>query len=148
MGRRALMNIAAFLSAPMTVQMHALAALTALILGTVQLLAPKGTLPHRVMGWLWIGLMAVAALSSFVFVWGPGFDGLGPIHILSVATLLSLVTLVRAARKGQIRAHRSNALWLFIAALVITGAFTLLPGRLMHCVAFTAPGMACQLGGS
>lgn len=139
------MNGAAFLAAPLAVQLHALAALA---LGTVQLLAPKGTLPHRITGWLWVALMTLAALSSFVFVWGPGFDGLGPIHILSVVTLVSLAGLVRAARTGRIAAHRSAALWLFIAALVITGAFTLLPGRLMHCVALTAPGTICQLGGS
>ena len=140
------MNSAAFLAAPLAVQLHALAALAALALGTIQLLAPKGTLAHRVTGWLWAGLMTVAALSSFVFVWGPGFDGLGPIHILSVVALVSLVSLIRTARTGRIRAHRSTALWLFIAALVITGAFTLIPGRLMHCVAFTAPGSPCQLG--
>ena len=125
-----------------------MAALAAFLLGTAQLVAPKGTLPHRVTGWLWVGLMTLAALSSFVFVWGPGFDGLGPIHILSVVAIVSLVSLIRTARTGRIRAHRSTALWLFIAALVITGAFTLIPGRLMHCVAFTAPGAACQLGGS
>lgn len=142
------MNGAAFLAAPLAVQLHALAALAALALGTVQLLAPKGTLPHRITGWLWVALMTLAALSSFVFVWGPGFDGLGPIHILSVVTLVSLAGLVRAARTGRIAAHRSAALWLFIAALVITGAFTLLPGRLMHCVALTAPGTICQLGES
>lgn len=140
------MNLAPFLAAPLTVQVHALAALSALLLGTVQLVAPKGTLPHRVTGWLWAGLMTVAALSSFIFVWGPGFDGLGPIHILSVVTLGSLVTLIRTARTGRIRAHRSTALWLFIAALVITGAFTLIPGRLMHCVALTPPGASCQPG--
>lgn len=137
------MNIAALLTAPLAVQIHALAALSALLLGTGQLLAPKGTLSHRMTGWLWVVLMAVTALSSFVFVWGPGFNGLGPIHILSVITLVSLVGLVRAARAGNIAAHRSGALWLFVAALVITGTFTLLPGRLMHCVAFTAPGTLC-----
>jgi uncharacterized membrane protein len=140
------MNGAALFAAPLAVQVHALAALAALLLGTFQLLAPKGTLPHRVTGWLWVGLMTLAALSSFVFVWGPGFDGLGPIHILSIVALVSLVGLVRAARAGRIRAHRSAALWLFFAALVITGAFTLLPGRLMHCVAFTPPGSTCELG--
>jgi uncharacterized membrane protein len=137
------MNLDAFAAAPLWVQVHALAALSALILGAVQLAAPKGTLPHRAVGWGWVALMATAALSSFVFVWGPGYTGLGPIHILSVVTLVSLVLLVRDARRGRIKAHRSGALWLFVTALVITGAFTLLPGRLMHCIAFAAPGTFC-----
>lgn len=140
------MNLAPFLAAPFTVQVHALAALAALLLGALQLLAPKGRLPHRFMGWLWVAMMAVTALSSFIFVWGPGFDGLGPIHLLSIVTLVSLLGLVRAARSHQIARHRSMALWLFCAALVITGGFTLLPGRLMHCVAFTMPGTECRFG--
>lgn len=130
------MNTAALLAAPLAVQAHVYAALAALLLGLVQLVAPKGTLPHRTLGWLWVALMAATALTSFVFVWGCGFSGLGPIHILSVVTLVSLVGLVRAARRGDIRAHRSGVLWLFFAALLGAGAFTLLPGRLMHDVAF------------
>jgi uncharacterized membrane protein len=137
------MNLAALFAAPPWVQVHALAALSALALGTLQLSAPKGTLPHRTLGWIWVALMALAALSSFVFVWGPDYSGLGPIHILSVVTLVSLVGLVRAARRRNIAAHRSSALWLFVTALVITGAFTFLPGRLMHCIATTAPGTDC-----
>lgn len=130
------MNIAALLAAPLAVQAHVYAALAALALGTVQLAAPKGTLPHRTIGWLWVLLMAATALSSFVFVWGCGFSGLGPIHILSVVTLFTLVGLVRAARRGDIRGHSSGVLWLFFAALIGAGAFTLLPGRLMHDVMF------------
>jgi uncharacterized membrane protein len=130
------MNTAALLAAPFAVQAHVFAALAALVLGVVQLASPKGTLPHRAIGWLWVVLMAGTALSSFVFVWGCGFSGLGPIHILSVVTLFTLVGLVRAARRGDIRGHRSGVLWLFFAALIGAGAFTLLPGRLMHDVTF------------
>ena len=139
------MNFVAFFAAPPSVQLHALSALSALVLGAAQLVAPKGTLPHRTVGGIWVALMATAALSSFVFVWGTGYGGLGPIHVLSMVTLISLVLLVRNACRGQITAHRSGALWLFVTALVITGGFTLLPGRLMHCVTFAAPGTLCPL---
>jgi uncharacterized membrane protein len=115
----------------------------ALLLGAVQLAAPKGTLPHRTLGWVWVALMATTALSSFRFVWGPGRTGLGPIVILSVVTLVSMVFLVRHARRGRIKAHRRGALWPFVTALVITGTLTLLPGRLMHCLTFAAPGTFC-----
>lgn len=140
------MNLAAFLAAPLLVQAHALAAFAALGLGAVQLAGPKGTIPHRVIGWAWVLLMASVALSSFVFVWGCGFTGLGPIHVLSVVTLFSLVGLIRAARRRNVGAHRSVALWLFFAALIGAGAFTLLPGRLMHDVALgtNAASYACE----
>ncbi|WP_259989945.1 hypothetical protein [Sulfitobacter sp. S190] len=45
---------------------------------------------------------------------------------------MSLVQAVRAARRGDIVQHRA----IYLYALVITGAFTLLPGRTMHAVFF------------
>jgi len=38
---------------------------SAFALGLVQLTAPKGTLPHRTLGWIWVALIAVVAGSSF-----------------------------------------------------------------------------------
>jgi uncharacterized membrane protein len=136
------MNSGALLAAPVAVQLHVYAALLALILGFVQLAGRKGSARHRLTGRVWVALMAAVALSSFVFVWGCGFDGLGPIHLLSAYTLYTLVGLVRAARRGDVRAHRVAALWLFLAALIGAGAFTLLPGRLMHDVAFGTAGVS------
>jgi len=62
------MNLGAFFAAPFWVQVHALAAIAALALGAAQLAAPKGTLSHRAVGWVWVTLMATTALSSFIFV--------------------------------------------------------------------------------
>ena len=54
------MNLQAFLDASPVIQLHALAALAALLLGAVQLFGPKGSLPHRWLGLVWAGLMALA----------------------------------------------------------------------------------------
>ncbi len=43
---------------------------------------------------------------------------------------------VLAARRGNIRRHGSAMASLFVGALVVAGAFTLLPGRIMHRVVF------------
>jgi uncharacterized membrane protein len=40
------------------------------------------------------------------------------------------------ARRHNVRRHRQAMLMLFTGALVIAGAFTLLPGRIMHAVVF------------
>jgi uncharacterized membrane protein len=53
--------------------------------------------------------------------------------------LLVLATLPLAiwhARRHNVRRHRQAMLMLFTGALVIAGAFTLLPGRIMHAVVF------------
>ena len=113
---------------------HALAALLALALGALQLARPKGGAAHRALGWLWIGLMAYVAGSSLwiseIQLWGR----FSPIHLLSVWTLGSLVFAVAMVRLGNIKAHRKTMQSLFFLALVVTGLFTLMPGRVMHTI--------------
>ena len=59
------MTLAPLLEAAPAIPLHAFAAMAAFALGLVQFAAPKGTLPHRTVGWTWVALMAVVALSSF-----------------------------------------------------------------------------------
>jgi uncharacterized membrane protein len=45
-------SLAPLLNAAPATKLHAFAALAALGLGALQLAAPKGTLPHRTIGWV------------------------------------------------------------------------------------------------
>jgi uncharacterized membrane protein len=130
------MSLAPLFAAPAVIQLHAFAALGAFALGAVQLSAPKGTIPHRLFGWLWAGLMLAVVVSSFfihtIRLWGPW----SPIHLLSVFTLVMLPLAVLRARRHQVERHRRAMIGLFTGALVIAGVFTLLPGRIMHEVLF------------
>jgi uncharacterized membrane protein len=47
-----------------------------------------------------------------------------------------LVVGVVAARRHRVRAHAITMISIFAGALVIAGAFTLVPGRVMHTVVF------------
>ncbi len=65
----------------------------------------------------------------------------GPVvvtHARSVFTLVMLVAAVWFARAGRIEAHRWTMIGLFLGSLVITGLFTLVPGRTMRDVVFGA----------
>ena len=130
------MSLAPLLNASPVIQLHAYAAMTALVLGVVQLTAPKGTLPHRTIGFVWVGLMLVVAGSSFwihqIRLVGPW----SPIHLLSIFTLVMLVMGVVAAHRHNVRRHRIAMISIFAGALVIAGLFTLVPGRIMHAVIF------------
>jgi uncharacterized membrane protein len=130
------MSLAPLLDAAPVIQVHAFAAMGAFTLGAIQLAAPKGTLPHRTIGWIWAGLMLMIAGSSFLIhsirLWGP----FSPIHLLSIFTLVMLPIAVLRAHRHQVERHRRAMLGLFFGALVIAGAFTFLPGRIMHKVAF------------
>lgn len=133
---RAVMTPTPLLTAPWIVQLHAVAALGAFALGAWQLAAPKGTVPHRVLGWVWAGLMAGVVISSFwihdLRQWGP----FSWIHLLSLWTAIVLPLGLLAARRGRVARHRAAMTSLFLGALVIAGAFTLMPGRIMHGVVF------------
>lgn len=78
--------------------------------------------------------MAYVAGSSLwiseIQMWGR----FSPIHLLSLWTLGSLVFAVTMARRGNLRAHRRTMQSLFFLALVVTGLFTLVPGRVMHTI--------------
>ena len=130
------MSLTPLLEAPGTIPLHAFAAMAAFVLGIVQFAAPKGTLPHRTIGWIWVLLMFAVAISSFwihqIRLVGP----FSPIHLLSIWVPIMLVVAVVAARRHNVRRHRITMLWLFAGALVIAGLFTFMPGRIMHAVVF------------
>lgn len=134
------MSLAPLFSAAPQIIAHALAALAALGLGAAQVILPKGTAPHRVMGCAWVLLMALVALSSF---WIHTLCQIGPfslIHGLSLLTLVLLPVAVVHARRHHVNRHKRAMLLLFAGALVVAGFFTLLPGRIMHDVAFGTSG--------
>jgi uncharacterized membrane protein len=132
------MSLTPLLNASIVIQLHAFAAMAAFVLGLLQFVAPKGTLPHRTVGWIWVGLMLVIAVSSF-WIQGHGarlIGPWGPIHLLSIVVLTLLPIALLFAHRHNARGHARTMVSLFIGALVIAGGFTFLPGRIMHAVAF------------
>lgn len=130
------MNLTPILSAPLVIQLHVAAALGAIVIGAVQLWGVKGTTAHRVLGYSWVLLLLTIAVSSFWIQEIRQWHGFSLIHLLSVLTLVSVPLAVLAARRGNIKGHRIAMTNLFWLALIVTGFFTLLPGRILHQVLF------------
>ena len=130
------MSLTPLLDAAPAIPLHAFAAMTAFALGLVQFAAPKGTLPHRTIGWIWVLLMVSVAISSFwihtIRLAGP----FSPIHLLSIFAPIMLVLAVVHARRHNVSGHRKAMTSIFFGALVVAGLFTFLPGRIMHAVVF------------
>ncbi len=133
------MTFAPLLAAPQLIQVHAFAAMLAFGLGLVQLAAPKGTLPHRTFGYVWVALMAVVALSSFWIHTIRQVGGFSVIHLLSILVLALLPAAVAHARAHRVGRHRRAMIGLFLGALVIAGIFTFTPGRIMNAVVLGRP---------
>ncbi len=130
------MTLEPLLTAPIATQVHAFVAMAAFAIGLVQLLRVKGDAAHRAMGYAWVAMMLVIALSSFRIHHLDQWRGLSWIHLLSVLVLINAPLAVMHARGGNIRGHKIAMISLFVGALLVAGLFTFLPGRIMHAVAF------------
>lgn len=130
------MNLAPFFAADPVVQVHVVSAVAAFFLGGAILWKRKGTAKHRLHGRIWVGLMVVTAMSSFFIhelrTWGL----FSPIHLISVATLVSLAWAIHAIRKGRVRSHKYSMQGTYVGGLVIAGGFAFMPGRLMNRIVF------------
>lgn len=116
---------------------HTTFALSALALGPLALWTRMGhtTRPrwHRAAGYAWVTCMLGTAVSALFIrsslawsVWG-----FSPIHLLIGVTVLGLTRAFVSLHQGNIPSHRKTMQFIYASACVITGLFTLLPGRLL-----------------
>ncbi len=112
------------------IAIHLAAAVTALGIGSSVLLRAKGTPTHKAFGRAWVGLIAVASISSFWILEIRDGAGFSIIHALSAWTLFAAAVAVLAIRRGRVRAHAGWMIGTFVG-LVAAGAGTLLPGRML-----------------
>ena len=113
---------------PLPLLIHLSAAVTALLLGIVMLVRPKGTRSHKLIGRTWAALMLAVAISS---LWLPSFLHFSWIHLFTLLTLIALPRAIWKIRHGDVRGHARSMKGLFFGALLIAGLFTLVPGRLL-----------------
>jgi uncharacterized membrane protein len=107
---------------------HFAAIFAVLPLTIIQVLMPKGTLPHRVIGYAWCALMVAAALVSFGIHELTG--GFSPPHIFSIATLIVVPLIIYFARQGRVKSHRAMIVTMMFT-LIFAGSLTFIPGRVI-----------------
>jgi uncharacterized membrane protein len=129
------MSLAPILAAGWAVQIHLVSVLTAFVIGTWMMVRPKGTLPHKALGRIYVALMLVSAVSTF-WIRGLGHGSFSFLHLLSIFVLLALPFAIVMARLGRVQAHRNTMIGVYIGGIWIAGLLTLLPGRLLHRAAF------------
>lgn len=118
--------------------LHLGAALAALGLGAAVFLRRKGTPVHRLLGRAWVALMLVTAVSTY---WIRGSGSFSWIHGLSVISLVALVFAVYFAVTGNIRRHQRIMKGVYFIGLIVAGAFTLLPQRLLGHALWSSLGL-------
>jgi uncharacterized membrane protein len=113
------MSIDPLLNTPYLVQLHAIPAIAAFVLGAAQFLGSQGTVSHRALGWIWVVLMALVAFSSFGIHTICTFGSFSLIHLLSLITIVALPVAVWRAQAPNQSASEKHAASLF--------------GRIGHC---------------
>ena len=118
-----------------TIAVHMSLALTATAVGPVVLWARMGKhihpRLHRFLGYAWVACMLGAAFTG-LFIRDfrlPNIGGYTLIHLLIPLTLFSLFRAFRYLAAGNITGHRKTMQQLYFWACIVTGLFTLLPGR-------------------
>jgi uncharacterized membrane protein len=81
-------------------------------------------------------ITAILTLFMEARVGGTFLNHFGWIHLFSFLTIWTVPSAIIAARKGNIKAHKRKMILLYVGAILIAGAFTLMPGRYLHHVFF------------
>jgi len=127
------------LAAPLPIKLHLVTVIPAFIIGTYQIFfSTKGAPFHRALGWVYLTLMSITALTTlFIHSVNPNAPfGLSPIHLFVPITAWGVYGAITGARTHNIKRHRSAMYGLYIGGLLIAGSLAFLPGRVMHQVFF------------
>ena len=112
---------------------HLATVIPAVPLGAYVLWSRKGDAMHKRLGRLWAAMMLITAIDSF---WVRGMTGaIGPIHIFSAITLVSIPLAIYHIRTGNVEAHRRAMTYTYIG-LLVAGLFAMVPGRLLGSLLF------------
>jgi uncharacterized membrane protein len=82
--------------------------------------------------------MLVTAVSSF---WIQSKGHFSAIHVLSVSVLFLLAAIVYFATTGRIRGHRTSVVATYVGALLVAGAFALMPHRRLGQIVWSGLGL-------
>ena len=114
---------------------HLATIVPAFLIGTFQLFMTKGTPRHKLLGKVYMVLMLITATITLFMpaLVGPQVVGhFGYIHLFSLLVFYSVPTAYVNARRGNIKAHKSAMIGLYIGGILIAGSFAFMPGRLLH----------------
>ena len=121
---------------------HATLALLAVPLGLFILLTKKGTRQHKMLGQIWVIFLILVSLTAiFIQAINPGQYSW--VHLFIPFTLVSLIFSIwsiKKYKKTKIErykySHMYSMIGVYVGALLIAGAFTLMPGRFFHHILF------------
>ena len=138
-----MVNLEPLLTAPLAVRLHVLTVVPAFALGTWLLFfSTKGTSRHRLVGKVYLSLMAVTALAAvFIRSFSSASLDLGPfrlglLHLFVPLTAHGVYGALATIRAGNIAGHRAAMRGLYFGGLIVAGLLAFAPGRVMYRMFF------------
>ena len=121
---------------------HTAFALAAVPVGVYIFLNKKGTARHKLAGRFWVALLTIVSMSAMpIQSINSGHYSL--IHLFIPFTIGSLMYSIWSIRRFKVTclqkyryAHMYSMIGVYVGALLIAGAFTLLPGRFLNGIVF------------
>jgi len=124
------------------VYVHATLALLSVPLGLYLFATRKGTNQHKALGRIWVTSLIIVSLTA-VFIQEINSGQYSLIHVLvpwTIGSLIYSIWNIKKFKKTKIKrykfAHMYSMIGVYIGALLIAGAFTLMPGRFFHKILF------------
>ena len=124
------------------IYVHATLALLAVPLGLSILLTKKGTKQHRILGRIWVTFLIIVSLTA-IFIQAINSGQYSLIHLLipwTIGSLIYSIWNIKKFKNTKIErykfAHMYSMIGVYVGALLIAGAFTLMPGRFFHEILF------------
>jgi uncharacterized membrane protein len=138
------MTLEPLLTAPTSIQVHAAMVLAAIVPGIWLLyLSRKGSPGHRAIGVLFLGLMALGALSALFIRRSETHStplAFWLTHVSVPVVLLMVWLAVKSAMRGNIKLHRFCVSGLFMGGLIVNLIINLSqPNSPLHRAIFTTP---------
>ncbi len=118
---------------------HLATILPAFIIASYLLFARKGTNTHRMLGRIYMLLMLLTATITLFMSAEVGptiFNHFGFIHLFSFFIFYSIPAAYLAIKKGNIERHKGIMKGLYFWGLLVAGAFTFTPGRMLYNLFF------------
>ena len=109
------------------ITLHAVAALTTVLLWPVQILRRRRDRAHRVIGTVWVSAIVVTSVSSFWIA--P--DGFSWLHGLAIWTLVCMVAAIIGIRRKSVEVHRGFMIGSYLGTLAAFAFAALVPVRLI-----------------
>lgn len=123
------MSLDPFLVAPLHIQIHAVAAVIAVLVGPVPLYRKRRDRLHKVSGYIWVVAMFTVAVSAFFIHSFAVIGPFSPLHGFAFLTFWSLYTGMRHIFAGRQHAHQMTFRSLYWFGLMAAGLANFLPDR-------------------